>query len=311
MPARLSPSTPRPPKNTAADPAPACSDSSRNCAIVFAETTGSARSNARSSRCMAPTRPAAPSDVRATTDVRRPIGLRERAEEQVGRRIDEIAAEIARPRVAGHADDLASTGRRPSSSRKRRPTRVRRPEVAARHALVDDRDARRVRAIARVDGTAEQQRNLQRLEEPGRRPDAGGIRVLLGPFADPLDDESASPTGAHRSRARRASPTARPESPRRAAASCSNDVRLAAGVVAGIARVGLEHRHAVHGKARPAGPGRRLIICSASAGPASSNTDTATWNTTSAFFSVNQRSSAMRERRRRRAASTADRPAWT
>jgi hypothetical protein len=45
------------------------SDSSRYCAIVFAEVTGSEAFTARSSRCIVPTRPAASSDVRATTAV--------------------------------------------------------------------------------------------------------------------------------------------------------------------------------------------------------------------------------------------------
>ena len=56
-------------RGTSRPTADADSESSRYCAIVFAAMAGSATFTARSSRCMAPTSPAASSDVRASTVV--------------------------------------------------------------------------------------------------------------------------------------------------------------------------------------------------------------------------------------------------
>ena len=108
------------------------------------------------------------------------------------------------------------------------------------------------------------------------------------PAATASPDDTTLSGALHRQAVRR---PPRPARPGRAAIrrrTSSNAARVCASVDVGVARVRLEHGHAVDGKADGA-ERDACSICRKTLVPPSSSTDTATWNTTSAFFSVQRR----------------------
>jgi hypothetical protein len=147
--------------------------------------TGSVASAARISRCIEPTSPTASSDVRAIT-VSAARSNCERSVNQLRRRVYENPLQVDRPRGARHANHLEPAVRllvepEPASNG------IDGAEVLAGHCLADDRDARRVAAIALVDRPAVEDGNAQHLEIAWSGPDAPGADGRTG--CRTLDDE--------------------------------------------------------------------------------------------------------------------------
>ena len=262
------------------------------CAIVFAEMTGSARfTRAQFALHRADQRGRIERGPREDGR-RRQIPLRERSVEHCGvgstRSLCRSAVPVSRATPTTSIQRSRSFPFEPEAASDGAGG-IAGAEVLPRHRLADHGDARRVPAIALVQGPAEQDGNAQHVEVvpvPPRSRRRRRSRVRSGGRAAFDDDRHANRL--HRQAARE-----------HGGLHAGNRADPASNLL--VTRGSPPSRNSPHSAHRSrASPRRRwqsrraplwdaLSICRKMLVPPSSTTDTATWNTTSAFLSVSHR----------------------